>query len=170
MGTRHLIAVMDDGKYKVAQYGQWDGYPEGQGVDVLEFLSETGNIKKLKEALGKVRYLDKRDDKFCKEYDRNAPTWSSDPDNRTPEQKRWFKSYISRDLGAKILCNIANSNDDEILLKNSIEFKDDALFCEWYYIVNFDKNTLEVGDIEFKLDNLPTEKEFLEACKQNEND
>jgi len=38
MGTRHLIAVAIDGEYKVAQYGQWDGYFEGQGVDVLNFL------------------------------------------------------------------------------------------------------------------------------------
>lgn len=28
MGTRHLTAVVIDGDYKVAQYGQWDGYPE----------------------------------------------------------------------------------------------------------------------------------------------
>lgn len=31
MGTRNLTAVYLDGQYKVAQYGQWDGYPEGQG-------------------------------------------------------------------------------------------------------------------------------------------
>ena len=30
MGTRHLIAVQLDGEYKIAQYGQWDGYPEGK--------------------------------------------------------------------------------------------------------------------------------------------
>lgn len=37
MGTRHLTAVFVDGEYKVAQYGQWDGYPEGQGLTCLEF-------------------------------------------------------------------------------------------------------------------------------------
>lgn len=31
MGTRNLTAVYLDGQYKVAQYGQWDGYPEGRG-------------------------------------------------------------------------------------------------------------------------------------------
>lgn len=40
MGTRHLIEVVVDGQIKVAQYGQWDGYPSGQGVDVLKFLAE----------------------------------------------------------------------------------------------------------------------------------
>lgn len=33
MGTRNLTAVYIDGEYKVAQYGQWDGYPEGPGAD-----------------------------------------------------------------------------------------------------------------------------------------
>jgi hypothetical protein len=39
MGTRHLIAAKIDGVYKLAQYGQWDGYPDGQGVAVLDFLA-----------------------------------------------------------------------------------------------------------------------------------
>ena len=37
MGTRHLIAVHADGQYKIAQYGQWDGYPSGQGLTALGF-------------------------------------------------------------------------------------------------------------------------------------
>ena len=39
MGTRHFVGVIADGKYKIAQYGQFDGYIEGQGATVLEFLS-----------------------------------------------------------------------------------------------------------------------------------
>ena len=38
MGTRFLTAVFADGQYRVAQYGQWDGYPEGAGVNILHFL------------------------------------------------------------------------------------------------------------------------------------
>lgn len=34
MGTRHLIKVKYKGEIKVSQYGQWDGYPDGQGLDI----------------------------------------------------------------------------------------------------------------------------------------
>ena len=40
MGTRNLTCVIKDGKYRVAQYGQWDGYPEGQGMNILNFLKK----------------------------------------------------------------------------------------------------------------------------------
>jgi hypothetical protein len=38
MGTRNLTMVISKGEYKIAQYGQWDGYPSGQGSVVLNFL------------------------------------------------------------------------------------------------------------------------------------
>ncbi len=37
-GTRNLTCVVVGGEYKVAQYGQWDGYPSGQGLTALNFL------------------------------------------------------------------------------------------------------------------------------------
>lgn len=41
MGTRHLTVVVKNDKYKVAQYGQWDGYPSGAGANVIEFIQST---------------------------------------------------------------------------------------------------------------------------------
>jgi len=93
-----------------------------------------------------TRFLDKKgkDKDFLESYDKNAPKWSNDPDNRTPEQIKWFNSYMTRDLGSDILVNISNSNDKEIILKDSIDFADDSLFCEYAYVIDFDKNTFEV--------------------------
>ena len=39
MGTRNLTMVYLNGEYKVAQYGQWDGYPEATGCLILKFLT-----------------------------------------------------------------------------------------------------------------------------------
>lgn len=159
MGTRHLIAVKLNGEYKVAQYGQWDGYPEGQGVAVLEFLRKS-NLSEFKKRLLRVRFWDEvKDKEFIDSYNANAPQWSNEQDKRTAAQRRWWELFQSRDLGAKILANIANSDDDEILLKNSISFAADSLFCEFAYVIDFDKNTFEVFR-GFNKDELDAEERF----------
>ena len=51
MGTRHLILVWYKGKWQIAQYGQWDGYPEGQGSTVLKFLTNRDKEEELAKRL-----------------------------------------------------------------------------------------------------------------------
>ena len=143
MGTRHLIAVVNDGEYKIAQYGQWDGYPSGQGLVVLDFLHNFDRDL-FEQKLGKCRFFDETDQEFLDEYDANCPQWSNEPDNRTPEQLKWNKYLVSRDIWADILTNVVEYEGDEILLKNSVDFALDSLFCEYAYVVDLDKNVLEV--------------------------
>ena len=147
MGTRNLTMVINkENEIKIAQYGQWDGYPEGQGVTILNFIRNEENIKKLQSKLLNVRFLDRGgvDKEFLEEYSKNAPEYSSDPDNRTEEQKRWFSKYISRDIAGEILECVANSEDEVIKLDDSTSFAADSLFCEWAYVVDFSKDVFEV--------------------------
>jgi hypothetical protein len=59
MGTRNLTKVIDkNGELVVAQYGQWDGYPSGQGVNMLSFISEHGMLNKIEKALAKCRWIE----------------------------------------------------------------------------------------------------------------
>lgn len=202
MGTRNLTCVFIDGKYKIAQYGQWDGYPSGQGAIILNFIRNQKNINKLKTALNRIRFFDAsgRDKEFIESYNDNAPKWSNEPDKRTAEQKKWFESFISRDIGGQILENVAQSNEPEILLDDSLTFAGDSLFCEWAYVVDFDKGTFEVyswfnkeplnederfyglgkgsgkeyGPVQlvktYQLDNLPTIEDFLKDPEVQEED
>lgn len=48
MGTRNLTVVIKKAKPVVAQYGQWDGYPSGQGATVLNFLKSRNNERRTK--------------------------------------------------------------------------------------------------------------------------
>ena len=57
MGTRNLVAVQIDGQYKIAQYGQWDGYPSGKGLEVLEFLRERMNEEAFVKALRNSSFI-----------------------------------------------------------------------------------------------------------------
>ena len=43
MGTRNLTKVIMNGDVVVAHYGQWVGYPAGQGITAFNFLKEKEN-------------------------------------------------------------------------------------------------------------------------------
>ena len=51
---------------------------------------------------------------------------------------------MSRDIGAKILGMVNDAPEGtEIVLQNSIDFARDSLFCEYAYVVDLTRNTLE---------------------------
>ena len=170
MGTRNLTAVYLDGQYKVAQYGQWDGYPEGQGITVLTFLRDKMDLELFKEALRNSSYI---------------PSMEDHPE-------------FSRNTGAGILEMVQNHSEG-MKLQDSINFAADGLFCEWAWVIDLDAGTFEgycgfgqtplaendrfyfLRDLEedngyhgvrlvakWNLDALPTDEEFLAAFKNDE--
>jgi hypothetical protein len=131
VGTRHLIAVQIDGEYKVAQYGQWDGYPSGQGLDVLASLKDVFTPA-FKEKLRAARFIgDDEEGRAFIEKVENTPEW--------PKAYPW----ISRDAGAKVL-QLVLDQPAGIYLQNNISFAGESLFCEYAYVVDYDKGAFEV--------------------------
>jgi len=106
MGTRHLICVVKDGEYKVAQYGQWDGYLSGQGQDIVKFIIKSMEKDKFLNSLDKCRFID------VEGKDKEL----IDSDNRTPEQIEWYNTFLIRDLGSGILINIQKSEKKKYCL------------------------------------------------------
>lgn len=185
MGTRHLIAVQYNGKYKVAQYGQWDGYPSGQGTEVLEFLRSV-NLEEFKKKVKALRWAKKgMVEKEIEKVSARGDGWM------TMEESNAFKfahPEWHRDTSAEILPLIMKR--DKLYLQNSITFAGDGLFCEWAYVIDLDAEVFEVysgfhkgplpanGRFEkyddptseyrplsllkiYKLNNLPTREQFL---------
>jgi hypothetical protein len=134
MGTRHLVAVQLDGEFKVAQYGQWDGYPEGQGKEVLRFLRSRmfrGNGRSaFEEKLRAAKFLTEEENSEMNLDVRSSGFFALHPE--------W-----SRDTGAKILSRVAEA-EPGIRLVNASDFAGDSLFCEWAYVIDLDKDMLEV--------------------------
>jgi len=142
MGTRHLICVIHDKEFKLAQYGQFDGYPSGSGIKVLNFLREEfekeqfiKNLDKLEEyTLEKKKEVysqlnikgDKEDYIVMSEYDKLKTSY--------PELHRY--------TSAEVLSLIQNGNCrfKEMVLR----FAKDSLFCEWVYLINLDTDAFEV--------------------------
>jgi hypothetical protein len=126
MGTRNLTMVVKGGKFKVAQYGQWDGYPSGNGLIVLNFL-KTVDLNEFGKKVAALRWLTKKE---IKDVD-NTPDWPK------------VYPYLSRDAGAKVLSMIM-THEGANKLVNMVSFAGDSLFCEWAYLIDLDNNTLEV--------------------------
>lgn len=143
MGTRHLIAVKAGGKYKVAQYGQWDGYPSGQGKAVLDFLRsltpETWQTFHQK-VLAAVWVDSEKIEQTLKDFG-----GTDDGTIAFDKHKDWTEVYPqwSRDTGGGILQLILDKPAG-IELSDSLSFAGDSLFCEWAYVIDFDEGTFEV--------------------------
>lgn len=147
MGTRNLTMVIHKGEAKVAQYGQWDGYPSGQGATALQFL-KTADLEEFKKKLEKIVFANEEQVEMINEQG----AFETRP-------------YLSRDLGADIL-NAINTGkftrseyqqgeggfkkvttEVEVSIDYLIDqstFAADSLFCEWAYVIDFDKGTFEV--------------------------
>ena len=131
MGTRHVTMVILDEKPVIAQYGQWDGYPDGQGATILEFL-ETMIEKTMREKLAKCRFI--------------TPEEATKFDAEIAASDKGLKELfplLTRDLGAGILQAVYDSDAEEILLSDQSDFGQDEVFCEFAYIIDLDKATFE---------------------------
>lgn len=195
MGTRSLTVVVHNNEVKVAQYGQWDGYPKGQGKTLLSFLKDASKVETLKQLLPKVRFQTQKDIKEQTEFLKSIGCengWMN------IEQGKLFRNKYPlhhRDVGGEVLDLILLLKDsNEFILTDAYYFAADSLWCEWAYVVDFDKNTFEVyaglnseeiskedrffslykkGEkykpvklfMSFSLDELPDEKEFIKHFK-----
>lgn len=143
MGTRNLTMVISHGQTKVAQYGPWDGYPTGQGAEVLHFLT-TADLETFEKALDKCRFTTKEDKVAMEKYLALLGSRGGFINDTQSEKFDKKYPYLNRDIAAKILEMILNSKDKDILLQDQSNFAEDSLFCEWAYIIDLDNKVLEV--------------------------
>jgi hypothetical protein len=157
MGTRNLTVVKNKaGKNKIAQYGQWDGYPSYSGVQALAFLRDEGNQALLQAKLDLVQFVgDEEVDTLYKQYE--TTDW---------ENKDFLNAYpgLHRDTGVGILSVVANATAPIKSVDNT-EFANDTLFCEGIYEVDFSTNKFTTiyadNKVSYDLDDLPTDEEYL---------
>ena len=149
MGTRHIQTVINkDGVVKVSQYGQWDGYPDGQGIDILDFLLNA-DLEKYQEEVNKLREITEEDKKLL-------------------EVNNWKELYphMSRDCGAEVHKLIYDGKVEFIVTKS---WEDISAWIEGTYIINFQKNEFRTQfngyEKAYPLDNLPTKEQYLKDYK-----
>lgn len=145
MGTRHLTIIKMKGKSH-AQYGQWDGYPEGAGVKVLAFLQQLLKSDEKKDTF--LENFSKAKNLSPKEIQKRWATISRTAaksglvtfEDAGKFEKKW--PQLSRNMGSGVLDYILTTPKPE-LLPSDDSFMLDSLFCEWAWVVDFKKSELQ---------------------------
>jgi len=184
MGTRHLTIVKKNGEMKIAQYGQWDGYPEGAGNEILSFCRKYLSTQEGREVfvahLDKCRFLTENEIELINELiDKDESLRRYDPVTYSANwTKRWPE--LSRDTGNKVLEMVLES-ENGLGLADEFEFIHDHVFCEWAWMIDLDEcifgNVVGVESHNrepyffahwWDLNYLPTDEQFLSVYKEEE--
>jgi hypothetical protein len=145
MGTRNLTCVVKNKQYRVAKYGQWDGYPESLGIKILMFLRDTFDRSEFEQNLNNVSFIDEK---------QLNDLWVSCDADQSDLENGWVDSDVTKKFRENYFELSRDCTGDEILKliqkgkikwqQNSIDFASDGLFCEWCYVIDLDKNTFEI--------------------------
>jgi hypothetical protein len=144
MGTRNLTMVELDGEFKIAQYGQWDGYPEGNGLRILQWLRKfCGEYQYLKSVMRNVTKA--TDEEVIETWTKCGAPEDGDGFVSIEVADKHTKAYpqFSRDTGVGIL-DMVMAMQGKLPVKRQVEFAADSLFCEWAYVIDLDQGTFVV--------------------------
>jgi hypothetical protein len=141
MGTRNLTCVVLGGIFRIAQYCQWDGYPEGQGTTVLDFLKNKMDRERFETALKQTKWITQEE--LRQLYDDVGADGSGLISMEIADEFKSRQPQLDRDMGAMVL-EFVQEADCPVLLNDEHEFAKDGLFCEWAYVIDLDNDKLEV--------------------------
>ena len=138
MGTRHITAVVSEGQFVVAQYGQWDGYPTGAGNNIVAIIN--GKIDQLKDSL---RHIVPVESDTVERYwsECGAQEWGADME--TCQRFKAKHMTLDRDTGPDVL-DILIHTEVPVELYLDVDFIANGLFCEWVYVVDLDSGMFEI--------------------------
>ena len=144
MGTRNLTIVRSKRKDKVIQYGQWDGYPEGQGRTIADFLKEV-DLPKFKKQVDALKvYTKQAIKKAYMDAGHDGGQWIE-----MSVSNRANKAHpaLCRDHGAGIMELIYNGTVKKVQLFSEWDGKEvgEGSWIEYYYIVDLDKKTVQMN-------------------------
>lgn len=158
MGTRNLTMVISNKKTKVAQYGQFDGYPEGQGMTILNFLRRV-NFKKFKTKVDGLRFATPEDEKELNDFLKSIGSENGWLNMEQAAKYNEKYGWLARETAGQILTAVMGNPIRELdfptnkrvgkkykvrFLQDGSKFAADSLFCEWAYVIDLDKGTFEV--------------------------
>lgn len=169
MGTRHITVVRANKEVKVAQYGQWDGYPSGQGQTIADFLKIVDLKKFKKQVLALKKHTKKSVDKIFREagWDGKSEWVSGD----VSDKKNKAHPELDRDHGARILQMIHDGIVTKVKLDPTFDAKtgkipEDDIWIEYWYELDLDKEMIRMNGGKWFTFNQWRKKGFLEKLEK----
>mgnify|MGYP000253513718 CR=1 FL=1 len=146
MGTRHLICIVLDGEYKLAQYGQWDGYLEGQGTVIAKTLQaddfDLDALKRGARAAEVISY-DVKKKVYREEFGVDLDVTDGIVPFEVSAAFRRKYEHLTRSHGAQVVRYLMTAANPQVQ-EPYLEFANDGLFCEWAYVLDLDREVVEV--------------------------
>ena len=171
MGTRNLTIVKADKETKIVQYGQWDGYPTGQGQGIADFL-KTVDLKKFKkQVLALKKFTRKAIDKAYTDagWDGKSQFVSCDISDKVKEAY----PALSRDTASEILALVHEGKVKKVQFCSDYDIKTGKVaedtWCEYWYEIDLDKETITVNSGETYTFKQWIQKGFLEKLDKKMN-
>lgn len=150
MGTRNLTIVKVDDEVRVVQYGQWDGYPTGQGETIQEFLRNVDLPKFKKQVLALKKYTAKDIEKAWKVAGATEEQLKSQfvPMELSKKMTNEHPA-LERDHGAGILQLIHDGTVTKVQFCSDYDVKTgkvtEGTWCEYWYEINLDDETVSMN-------------------------
>jgi hypothetical protein len=129
MGTRNLFKIIKDNKTVLAKYNQWDGYLDGQGKGLSEFIVNDLNFETLNNGLTRVKMLKENSQELNDIYE-------------TIGVEKY--PLLTRDTTVNDQLKAISIGVMPLETFDASEFQKDGLFCEYVYEMNLDTNSISV--------------------------
>lgn len=137
MGTRGAFGVVIGEEEKIG-YNQFDSYPDGKGVDNLRWLRAVvaadalGMIRVLAE---KAKVVDDQKKPTAAQIKKLLPYANLGVSEQSTDDWYCLTHETHGDIGKMLECGY---------IEDHRTFPLDSLFCEWAYIVDFDRDVFEI--------------------------
>ena len=160
MGTRNVTIVKLDNKVVATKYCQWDGYPTGQGVELLEFVKNDLDLRKIKKSFRNLNIISEDEAEVI--FDKYLDVVNKvgfDYDKRRKVQHEMVPT-LTRDTGGADFLRFLQEKPELPLTdhKGNLDYatgKGEMSFgCEYCYELDLDKKTVRIYDGHYKRGNL----------------
>lgn len=145
MGTRGIYGLRKNKKDKMT-YNHYDSYPEGLGNTILDYIKQHTN-KEMNILYDRLELVDQslKFDELSDEQQKNiSDMYFKENNNQQKDLSKYDMYSLLHSFQGEL--NKYDDYDKINFMTDDASFIKDSLFCEWGYIINLDKNVLEVWE------------------------